>query len=74
LYPEAIFVLDVSPEVGMRRDNNKKALNWLQKTRENYLHSANSIVSKKIRFQIIAEDITIEEKNAIVVSYLRKRM
>lgn len=74
MYPEAIFILDVSPDVGRERDSNKKTLSWLQETRKNYLHAADSDALKNIMVQIIEEDITIEEKTSIVINYLRKRM
>lgn len=74
MYPEVIFILDVSPDVGRTRDNNKKPLSWLQETRKNYLHAANCDALKNMRVQIIEQDITIEEKTSIVIKYLRKRM
>lgn len=73
LYPQTIFILDVSPEVGQKRDNYKKNLNWLVDTRAAYLKATQSDFLADIDIEILCKDISIEEKVEIIIKYIERK-
>lgn len=70
LCPQIIFILDVNPEVGQKRDNYKKNLNWLVDTRAAYLKANQSDFLADIDIEILCADISIEEKAKIIIKYI----
>ena len=70
LFPEKIFVIDVDPSIGYTRDNYKKNLAWLTKTRHHYLDSANADLLHPFHIQIIDENMEIKKKTQLILSYL----
>ena len=60
MMPDIIFILDVNAEIGQVRDGMQKELNWLERTRQTYLHVPNSLIGKKMRIHIIDENVSIE--------------
>lgn len=71
MYPKTIFILDVEPTVGQYRDNYKKSLKWLIKTREAYLNTAKSILTNWINIKIIKSCLSIENKANIIIKHIQ---
>lgn len=72
LHPKKIFVLDVKPEVGRERDQNKKDLNWLIETRNTYNRTVDAPTLKKYNIQVIEEGLSIREKYNVISEYIEK--
>lgn len=70
LYPQKIFILDVQPEVGQKRDENKKKLEWLTITRDAYNLTEKSPVLAKYNIQIIEDSMSPQEKCNIISKYI----
>ena len=73
LFPQAIFILDVDPVLGQKRDNHKKSLKWLEDTRVAYLNTIRSDFLNELHIEILNENISIEEKIEIVTKYIKGR-
>lgn len=71
LFPQAIFILDIDPALGQKRDNYKKSLKWLEATRVAYLNAAQSDLLKELHIEILHKNISIEEKIEIVTKYIK---
>lgn len=71
IFPKKIFVLDVDPVIGQKRDNNKKTLTWLTNTRRAYLDTKNSLISDFTNIVIFEEGMTIEEKSQKIIEYIQ---
>lgn len=73
LFPQKIFILDVDPNTGQKRDKNKKDLNWLYKTRNNYLKAPYSILSKYIEIEIFDDSISVDDKCKKIMEYIKEK-
>lgn len=66
LFPHEIYIIDEDPAVAQKRDNMEKELNWLRKTRVHYLDAQKSFVLAKYNISVISNELTIEEKRALI--------
>ena len=73
LFPQKIFVLDVNPALGKERDNNKKNIEWLIETRNAYNIASTSLILNISKVEIIDENLTIDEKCNIILSYIKEK-
>lgn len=73
MIPEIIFVLDVNPETGRTRDQNKKSIEWLTKTRNAYIQSKCSLISKYSSVEVLNEELSTDEKCGIIISYIEEK-
>lgn len=70
LYPDAIFILDVDPQIGRERDSRKKTLTWMSKTRIAYLNSEKSPQLSQYNIHIIEDTMSVEDKCKILSRYI----
>ena len=70
IYPQKIFILDVDPALGQKRDNFQKELSWLKKTRKNYIRSAESNYLKSYNIQVIEDTKSTKEVVQIIVGFI----
>lgn len=73
LIPQIIFILDVNPAIGQARDDNKKAIEWLQTTRNAYLNTNKSLIGKWTDVVIIEENLSIKNKANFIVKYIKEK-
>ena len=72
LFPQAIFLLDEDPVVAQRRDHYQKSLDWLTRTRDNYLAASCASALNAFHIQIVPKEISMEEKVDILCRYIIK--
>lgn len=72
LIPEKIFILDIDPETGQKRDQNKKSLEWLTKTRIAYIASQTSLITIYSKVEVLNKNLSIEKKADIILSYIEE--
>lgn len=70
LYPDAIFILDVDPQIGRERDSHKKTLAWMSKTRTAYLNSEISPNLSQYNIHVIKDTMSVEDKCNILSRYI----
>lgn len=71
MFPQKIFILDVAPIIGQKRDLNKKSLKWLTNTRNAYLEAIDSSLLKMVKIELIPKELTIEKKCNIIINYIK---
>ena len=72
LFPQKIFILDISPTVAQKRDLYKKDLEWLINTRTAYLNTQNTEFLAKYNIDVINENFSIEEKTKIISNFIQE--
>lgn len=70
IYPKKIFILDVDPVLGQKRDNFQKELSWLEITRNNYIQSAESEYLKPYNIQIIEDTKSTKDIVQVITGYI----
>ena len=74
LLPSCIFILDVDPIVGHKRDNEKKELGWMINTRKAYLEASNSQLLSQFNIKIVEFNQSIESKYQCIVNEIGRGM
>ena len=70
IYPQKIFILDVDPTLGQKRDNYQKELSWLVRARDNYIQAAKSELIKQFNIQKIRSNLLTEGIIQTVTEYI----
>lgn len=74
LIPDSIFIIDVEPELGRKRDNNRKTLKWMYKTKTAYLYSEKSALLAEYNIHVIKDTQTLEKKCEIIIEQIRRKI
>lgn len=74
IFPKIVFIIDEKAEIAHRRDKMEKSLQWLERTRLNYLKTKDSICLRKYTIIIIPNTLTIEDKQKIIQQSIKERI